>query len=79
MQIFIAENIPSLNKGEMSIFEGMVETFKLLGGIEISMLSMVPEVDTPRYTGKARIVDLRRSLHLPAELKGLARVIGSVP
>jgi len=63
-KIFIAENIPSLNKGEMTILEGMLESFTSLGKVEVIMLSSVPDIDQPRYDTKVRVIDVTNSLHL---------------
>ncbi len=63
-RIFIAENIPSLNKGEMTILEGMLESFTSLGKVEVIMLSSVPDIDQPRYGTKVRVIDATNSLHL---------------
>ncbi len=72
-RIFIAENIPSLNKGEMTILEGMLESFIGLGGVEVSMLSSVPDIDQPRYGAKVRVIDARKSLHLFKNPKDYSR------
>lgn len=60
IKIFISENIPSLNKGEMAILDGMIESFKTLGDVEISMLSPRPELDEPRYASKIRVINISR-------------------
>ena len=65
IKIFIAENVPSLNKGEMSILEGMLESFKILGKVEVTMLSDMPQIDQPRYGIKVKIIDVKKALHLP--------------
>lgn len=59
VRILIAENIPSLNKGEETIFGGMLESFKAVGTVEVSMFSHYPDVDSQRYGSTAKIVDLR--------------------
>jgi len=58
LNILIAENIPSLNKGEMTIFGGMLQSFKVLGKVNISMFSAVPSIDQQRYLKEADIVDV---------------------
>lgn len=60
-KILIAENIPSLNKGEMTIFEGMLESFKPLTEIQISMLSPRSEIDTLRYKSRAKVININES------------------
>ncbi len=61
INIYIAENIPSLNKGEMTIFEGMLKTFEPIGKVNLSMPSVRPYVDSLRYGSKIRIVDINNS------------------
>jgi polysaccharide pyruvyl transferase WcaK-like protein len=67
-KILIAENVPSLNKGEMTILEGMLQSFRCLGKVEVSMLSPVPDIDRPRYGAKVNIVDIRQCLHISGNL-----------
>ncbi|MCK4731336.1 MAG: polysaccharide pyruvyl transferase family protein [Methanophagales archaeon] len=67
-KIFIAENVPSLNKGEMTILEGMLESFKNLGKVEVTMLSDLPQIDQSRYETKVKIIDLKKALGLSGEL-----------
>lgn len=67
-RFFLVENVPSLNKGEMAIFEGILESFKFLGNVEGAMLSDHPEVDKPRYGHKAKIIDINKHLYLSHEL-----------
>jgi len=75
IKIFIAENVPALNKGEMTILEGMLESFKILGEVEVTMLSSLPEIDQPRYGTKVKIIDAKKSLHLFGNPKGYNKVI----
>jgi polysaccharide pyruvyl transferase WcaK-like protein len=63
-RIFIAENMPSLNKGEMTILEGMMETFKNLDEVEVSMLSAVTDVDKCRYGTMVEMIDVGKYLPL---------------
>ena len=77
VKIFIAENVPSLNKGEMTILEGMLESFKILGKVEVTMLSDLPKIDEIRYGKKVKIIDLKRSLHLKGELTGIYQKFAS--
>ncbi len=58
LRILIAENIPSLNKGEKAILDGMLESFKTLGDVQVSMLSARADIDIPRYAPKVNIVNL---------------------
>jgi polysaccharide pyruvyl transferase WcaK-like protein len=73
-KIFIAENIPSLNKGEMAILEGMRESFKTLGETEVSMLSSTPDVDQACYGARIKIIDAKKALHLFGNPKGYNKV-----
>lgn len=70
VKIFIAENVPSLNKGEMTILEGMLESFKTLGKVEVTMLSDLPQIDQPRYGTKVKIIDAKKTLLLSGKLVG---------
>ncbi|MCK5022826.1 MAG: hypothetical protein KAS04_01500, partial [Candidatus Aenigmarchaeota archaeon] len=75
VKIFIAENVPSLNKGEMTILEGMLESFKILGKVEVTMLSDLPDIDQLRYGTKVNIIDAKKALCLPDELIGHHQVV----
>jgi len=80
-RIFIAENIPSLNKGEMTILEGMLESFTSLGKVEVIMLSSVPDIDQLRYGRKVRVIDATNSLHLfgnPKSYSPIFRILASI-
>lgn len=61
LRIFIAENIPSLNKGEMAILDGMLESFRTLGDVKVSMLSARAEIDALRYVSKVEVIDISKS------------------
>ena len=74
VKIFIAENVPSLNKGEMTILEGMLESFKTLGKVEVTMLSDLPQIDQLRYGTKVKIIDVKKALHLSGELSRYNKV-----
>ena len=69
-KILIAENVPSLNKGEMTILEGMLESFKTLGKVEVTMLSDLPQIDQSRYGTKVKIIDVKKTLLLSGGLAG---------
>jgi len=56
-KIFIAENVPSLNKGEMAILKGIFESVKKLGKVEFTMLSGHPDIDKSRYKNEINIID----------------------
>lgn len=63
-EIFIAEEIPSLNKGEAAILLGMLESFRSLGDVKVSLLSLHPELDEPRYMDRVNVVGEIENLHL---------------
>lgn len=64
LRILVAENIPSLNKGEMTILEGMLDSFKILGKVEVIMFSRFPEIDQPRYGAKIKVIDVKKLSHI---------------
>ncbi len=72
VKVFIAENVPSLNKGEATILEGMLETFKVLGNAEVTMLSELPHIDQPRYETMVNIIDVSKYSQLPARFSNQA-------
>ena len=76
-KIFIAENVPSLNKGEMTILEGMLESFKTLGRVQVTMLSDLPDIDQLRYGTKVRIINVKKALHLSDKLSRYNRLFNS--
>ena len=64
-KIMIAENIPSLNKGELALLKGMIESFNVLDeNIEIKIVSSSPEHDQSRYGEKIKIIDVKETFHL---------------
>ncbi|MDD5638487.1 MAG: polysaccharide pyruvyl transferase family protein [Candidatus Pacebacteria bacterium] len=56
INIFITEEIPSLNKGEAAILKGILSSFNELGDIRVSMLSFNPKEDILRYENKIKII-----------------------
>lgn len=70
IRILIAENIPSLNKGEMAIYGGMLEIFKTLGDFKVAMFSNSAAVDRERYKDSAEIIDISNSLYISSETRG---------
>lgn len=62
--IFIAEEIPSLNKGEAGILLGALKSFETLGDVKVSLLSSRSEIDRIRYPTKVKIINGRQYLHL---------------
>lgn len=63
-RVFICENIPSLNKGEMEILGGIVQSFKEIGTINLSMISQECEIDSKRYGSTVEIINLREPLSI---------------
>lgn len=59
--IFICDNIPSLNKGEETILDGMLKGFEFLGNTQVAMLTARPEIDRPRYQSKLRLININDS------------------
>lgn len=64
-KILIAENIPSLNKGELTLLSGFIESFKVLGDFHVKILSSMPETDQKRYGKHIEVVDVRKPFHIP--------------
>lgn len=62
--IFIAEAVPSLNKGEAIILMGLMQSVKDIKDVEISVLSYYPEIDGPRYPG-INVVSAPYCLRIP--------------
>ena len=70
VKILIAENVPSLNKGELAILEGMLESFRSIGEVEVSILSAHYETDASRYPPPVRTIDIKESWPLVGGLDG---------
>lgn len=51
VKILIAENVPALNKGELALLKGMMESFNSLGEVKVKIMSSSPENDRIRYGG----------------------------
>ncbi len=66
----IAENIPSLNKGEMTILDGMLASFNLLHDVNVSMLSPHCDIDRLRYSHKIKIIDTNHAWHFGQKMIG---------
>ncbi len=56
MKICIPESIPSLNKGEMAIFEGIKEALTNFHNPEISLYCAWPEIDSARFGADIKTV-----------------------
>jgi len=62
IKIMILENIPSMNKGEMLILDGMLESFKIFDDYKVSLLSDMPYIDIERYESRdVEVIDIRKS------------------
>lgn len=75
VRILIVENAPSLNKGEMAILEGMIESFSDLGEVEVSMLSAFPDIDSFRYGKRIKIIDSRKCWPFSDRLDGRSKIL----
>ncbi|MFX1537703.1 MAG: polysaccharide pyruvyl transferase family protein [Promethearchaeota archaeon] len=64
VNIFIAEWVPSLNKGELAILVGIIRTFEILGPVRVSVLSFYPEIDRVRYPDGIEVVDAEKDLFI---------------
>jgi len=62
-KITIAENIPSLNKGELALLKGIIESFSDME-TEVKIISGSPEFDSERYGDNLQIIDVRKTFHL---------------
>jgi len=74
-RILIAEWVPSLNKGELAILIGMLETFNVLGEVKVSIFSFYPRLDKERYPQDVKIIDVRGDLHMGSSLPEKPKVI----
>ena len=63
-RILIADRIPSLNKGELAILEGIIKTFEILGEVKVSIFSFHPELDRERYPRNVKLINIAQELHL---------------
>ena len=67
-RILIAEYVPSFNKGELAILIGMMETFKVMGEVEVGIFSLYPQFDGERYPHNVKIIDVGSDLHVGSSL-----------
>lgn len=68
VNIIIAENIPTLNKGELALLKGMIESFRYLDKVKVMIVSSQPEKDKSRY-GSISVIDVRKSFKLKNNYK----------
>lgn len=62
VNVVIAEYIPSLNKGELLILEGMLTILNRIGEVNVYVFSPLPSIDTARYPPGVRAVDFYREI-----------------
>lgn len=75
VRILITEWIPSLNKGELAIFLGMLKTFDILDKVEVSIFSFYPLLDKERYPKNVKIIDVGGDLYLGNSLPEGSRLV----
>jgi polysaccharide pyruvyl transferase WcaK-like protein len=56
MRVFIAEQIPSYNKGEEAILDGILKTFEVLGNAKVTLVSSYPKKDYIYYDSKVKLI-----------------------
>lgn len=59
INILIAEEIPSHNKGEGALFFGIAESLRPLGNVKLHIISTNPAIDKKYYADTAVIIDAR--------------------
>ena len=69
-KILIADYIPALNKGELSLLEGILESFQVLDKVDVSIFSFNIKLDSSRYPKSIRLIDVNRELHLVRSFQG---------
>jgi len=68
-KILIATYVPTLNKGELELLEGILKTFNVLGQTEVDIFSFYPALDVKRYPSGIRLIDIRKDLHIERFLR----------
>jgi len=76
--IFILEDLPSLNKGEMTIMGGILESIKNLGISKVYMLTDKPEINNIRYNKLIKSIDIKQILPSKRDINGLYRIFASI-
>jgi len=74
IRILLAEYVPSLNKGELAILNGVLQTFSMLDKVEVTVFSLNPEIDRTLYPSSVKAIDLGRNLHLRSPLYGQSEI-----
>lgn len=62
--------MPSLNKGEMALLEGILESLAPLGSVEVSAFSIYPELDKKRFPSSVKLIDICKELHIGRYIRG---------
>lgn len=70
IKILIAVYIPAFNKGELAILEGILESFQVLGKVDVSIFSFNREIDRTRFPKSVRLIDVKRGLHMLKSFQG---------
>lgn len=74
-KIIIAENIPSLNKGELALLNGILNSLNLIGSHEVSIISSNLKIDQERYPSDLNILDVSDTFHIKYDSKSKLRAI----
>jgi len=65
VKILIADEFPSMNKGELAILQGMLQTFKVLNRqTKVTVFSFHPNLDKTRYPEDIYLINIPKNLHL---------------
>ncbi len=59
IQILLAEDTPSHNKGESALLFGLIESFKCLPDFRVCLLSTEPTIDNDAYGAYVDVIDAR--------------------
>lgn len=70
IKILIADYIPAYNKGELAILAGILESFRVIGKVDVSIFSFNIGLDSTRYPPNVRLIDVKRELHLLEAYQG---------
>ena len=69
MKALLVECVPSLNKGEMTIADGILYSLNQVGKYELSMFSDCAKIDTPRYKDRINVIDINKSFKMSQALR----------
>ncbi len=76
--ILILEDLPSLNKGEMTIMGGILQSFANLGPVEVFMLTDRPDINDLRYGKHVKSIDIKEIFPIKKNLAGVYQIVASV-